>query len=85
MIATGVTTTVRDFVRMAFNEVGVKLQFIGQGPKEIAKVLECSNQDYQVPKGQIVLAVDPQYYRPTEVDLLIGDATKAKKTTGLGP
>jgi len=46
---------------MAFNEVGVKLQFIGQGPNEIAKVLECSNQDYQVPKGQIVLAVDPQY------------------------
>ncbi len=82
VIATGITTTVRDFVRMAFREVGVELEFEGQGVNEVAKVKSCSHPDYQLPEGKTVLCVDPAYYRPTEVDLLIGDPTKAKEKLG---
>src|SRR5690349_9894259 len=76
VIATGVTTTVREFVRMAFAEVGVTIAFKGQEEKETGIVVSCSNPDFQLPAGKEVIAVDPKYYRPTEVDLLIGDATK---------
>ena len=85
VIATGVTTTVRDFVRMAFSEVGIELEFEGEGVHEKAKVVGCSNPEYQVEIGQEVLAVDPDYFRPTEVDLLIGDASKAKEKLGWVP
>ncbi|MBO6517694.1 MAG: GDP-mannose 4,6-dehydratase, partial [Bacteroidia bacterium] len=85
VIATGVTTTVRDFVIMAFSEVGIKLEFSGKDDSEIAKVAESTNPEYPVEVGQTVLAVDPKYYRPTEVDLLIGDASKAKKQLGWEP
>ncbi|MCO4819836.1 MAG: GDP-mannose 4,6-dehydratase [Bacteroidetes bacterium] len=85
VIATGVTTTVRDFVKMAFAEVGVELEFIGKGVNEIAKVLSSQNSNYPIAKGQVVLAVDKEYFRPTEVDLLIGDATKAKDKLGWVP
>ena len=78
VIATGVTTTVRDFVRMAFEEVGIELAFEGEGVDEIGKVLQCNNPDYNIQIGQEVLAIDQEYFRPTEVDLLIGDASKAK-------
>jgi len=82
VIATGVTTTVRDFVKMAFREVGVELEFEGKGVDEIGRVVSCSNPEYQIPAGKAVLRVDPSYYRPTEVDLLIGDPTKAKEKLG---
>ncbi|MGB1216455.1 MAG: GDP-mannose 4,6-dehydratase, partial [Saprospiraceae bacterium] len=82
VVATGVTTTVRDFVKMSFKEVGIELEFTGEGEAEVAKIVKCSNPDYQLPIGQEVVAVDPRYYRPTEVELLIGDPTKAKEKLG---
>lgn len=82
VIATGVTTTVRDFVKMSFAEVGIDLSFEGKGVDEVAKVAKCNNDEYQLAKGQVVLKIDPRYYRPTEVDLLIGDPTKSKETLG---
>lgn len=78
VIATGVTTTVRDFVKMSFAEVGITLTFEGEGADERAYVAACSHPDYQVEIGKEVLAVDSKYFRPTEVDLLIGDPTKSK-------
>jgi len=82
VIATGVTTTVRDFVKMAFDYIDVELEFKGEGINETASVKSCNNPDYQIPVGQEVLAVDPAYFRPTEVDLLVGDPTKAKEKLG---
>ena len=82
VIATGITTTVRDFIRMSFAEVGIELAFSGEGENEVATVVSCSNPLYQVPVGQEVVAVDPRYFRPTEVELLIGDPTKAKEKLG---
>ena len=85
VIATGKTTTVRDFVKMAFNEVGIELEFKGKGIDEKGFIKSCSNPNYQIEIGQEVLAVDPRYFRPTEVELLIGDATKAKEKLGWTP
>ncbi len=82
VVATGVTTTVRDFVKMAFREIGVELAFKGEGEKEVGVVVSSSNPDYQLQEGKEVVAVDPRYYRPTEVELLIGDPTKAKEKLG---
>jgi GDPmannose 4,6-dehydratase len=78
VIATGVTTTVRDFIKLAFLEVGITLKFEGEGVNEHAIVLACANPEYQVEIGKEVVAVDERYFRPTEVDLLIGDPTKCK-------
>lgn len=77
VIATGVTTSIRDFVRLAFAEVGVELAFEGEGVNEIGVVVSATNPDYQIAIGQPVVAVDSRYFRPTEVDLLLGDPTKA--------
>ena len=85
VISTGVTTTVRDFIKMAFREVGVELEFSGNDVNEIAKVVSSSNPEYAFTIGQIVLKIDPTYFRPTEVDLLIGDNTKAKTKLGWTP
>lgn len=85
VIATGVTTPVRDFIRMAFAELGVELEFEGKGVDEVAKIKSCANSEYQLEKGKIVLRINPKYYRPTEVDLLIGDPGKAKKQLGWQP
>lgn len=85
VIATGVTTTVRDFVIMTFRELGIELKFSGEGVNEKAAVASCSNPNYQLPVGKEVVAVDPEYFRPTEVDLLLGDATKANKKLGWKP
>jgi len=82
VIATGKTTSVRDFVRLAFREVGVELEFNGIGINEKAFVLSCDNSCYQIEIGKEILSVDPSYFRPTEVDLLIGDSTKAKTKLG---
>ena len=82
VIATGTTTPVREFVRMSFAEVGIELEFKGEGVDEKGFVKFCSNPNYQVPIGKEVLAVDAKYFRPTEVDLLIGDPTKAKTKLG---
>ncbi|MCP9749904.1 GDP-mannose 4,6-dehydratase [Ferruginibacter sp. HRS2-29] len=85
VIATGITPPVRDFVRMAFEEVGITLEFKGEGENETAVVVSCSEEKYQLPIGKEVVAVDKHYYRPTEVDLLIGDPTKAKTRLGWEP
>jgi GDPmannose 4,6-dehydratase len=77
VIATGVTTSIRDFVRMAFAEIGVELEFKGEGESEVGVVVSSSNPEFAVAVGKEVVAVDPRYFRPTEVDLLLGDPTKA--------
>jgi len=82
VIATGQTTTVRDFVTMAFKYAGIELEFKGTGVDEKAYVVSCSNPDYQVEIGSNVVSVDPKYFRPTEVDLLLGDPTKAETKLG---
>jgi GDPmannose 4,6-dehydratase len=85
VIATGVTTRVREFVRMAFKEVGIGLEFKGKDENETAVVVACNNPEFQVAIGKEVVAVDKRYYRPTEVDLLIGDPSKAQKQLGWKP
>ena len=85
VIATGVTTKVRDFVRLAFEEVGIEVAFKGVGVDEKAYVTACNHKDFQLEVGKEVLSVDPTYFRPTEVDLLIGDPTKAKEKLGWEP
>ncbi|MDE1191336.1 MAG: GDP-mannose 4,6-dehydratase [Arachidicoccus sp.] len=85
VIATGITTPVRDFVRMAFAEVGVELEFKGEGANEKAYVVASNNPEYAVEVGKEVVAVDPAYFRPTEVELLIGDPAKAKSKLGWEP
>jgi GDPmannose 4,6-dehydratase len=78
VIATGITTTIRDFIILAFKEVGIKIRFMGKGIKEKAYVVSASHPIFKLPVGTEVMAIDPKYFRPTEVDLLIGDPTKAK-------
>ena len=86
VLATGVTTYIRDFVRMAFAEVGVTLAFTGEGVNEVGTIAAIHQPENTAMKvGQVVVKVDPRYYRPTEVDLLIGDATKAKKKLNWSP
>jgi len=93
VIATGVTTPVRDFVRMAFEELGIYLEFKGEGAAETAvvdrldkaRLEELGLRDTPLQPGKVILEVDPAYYRPTEVDLLIGDATKARQQLGWTP
>jgi len=85
VLATGITTTVRDFVSMSFAEAGVELEFKGEGIDEKAFVTKCSNPDYQLPIGKQVVGIHPRYFRPTEVDLLIGDPAKANTKLGWYP
>jgi GDPmannose 4,6-dehydratase len=85
VIATGVTTHVRDFVKMAFAEVGITIEFKGEGVDEKGYVVNSSNAEFQVAEGTEVVAVDPKYFRPTEVELLIGDPTKSKTKLGWKP
>ena len=85
VIATGKTTTVREFVRMAFSEVGIELAFKGAGVYEKGTVVKCNNPEFQLKTGKEILSIDPAYFRPTEVDLLIGDPTKAKEKLGWVP
>lgn len=82
VIATGVTTTVRDFIKMSFAEVGIELEFEGEGVNEIARISKCLDKNYQLKQGTVVLKIDPKYFRPTEVELLIGDPTNAKEKLG---
>lgn len=85
VIATGRTTTVRDFVIMAFKEIGVELEFVGEGKEEKGIIKFCKNPSFNLETGKEVVCIDPHYYRPTEVDLLIGDASKAKNKLGWVP
>lgn len=85
VIATGRTTTIRDFVKMAFRHIGVELEFSGEEINEVAKIKSCSNSEYKLEIGKEVISIDKKYFRPTEVDLLVGDASKAKKKLGWEP
>ena len=82
VIATGTTTTIRDFVKMAFSYIGIELEFTGKGINEKATIFKCNNPSYQLEIGKEILSIDPKYFRPTEVDLLVGDPTKAKTKLG---
>lgn len=84
VLATGITTEIRDFVRMAFAEVGIELGFRGEAENEEGFVV-ANTGTYDVEIGKVVVKVDPRYYRPTEVDLLIGDPTKANTKLGWKP
>jgi GDPmannose 4,6-dehydratase len=77
VIATGITTPVRDFVKMSFAEVGIVVEFKGEGVEEKGYVVTANNPEFQVEVGREVVSVDAEYFRPTEVELLIGDPTKA--------
>jgi GDPmannose 4,6-dehydratase len=85
VLATGVTTPVREFVRMSFRQIGVELEFKGREEREVGIVSSSSHPEFQLPVGKEVVAVDPKYYRPTEVDLLIGDPSKAHSKLGWKP
>ncbi|MCX8489855.1 MAG: GDP-mannose 4,6-dehydratase, partial [Cyclobacteriaceae bacterium] len=85
VIVTGVTTTVREFIIKAFKELGVTLQFSGEGINETAVVVKADNKDFKVTEGQEVVKIDAKYFRPTEVELLIGDSAKAKSKLGWKP
>ncbi len=85
VIATGQTTSVRDFVRLAFEEVGVELAFDGNDENEVGVVTASYHPDFPVQVGATVVAIDPRYYRPTEVDILIGDPSNAMKKLGWKP
>lgn len=85
VIATGITTRVRDFARLSFAELGIELAFEGEGKDEQGSVVACHHPEFQVPVGTVVVKVDPNYFRPTEVDLLIGDPTKANTKLGWKP
>ena len=84
VIATGTTTEVLEFVRKAFAEVGIEIEFIGEGIQEKGVIKSC-NGDYKLEKGKVVVEVDSGYFRPTEVDLLLDDSTKARQKLGWKP
>ena len=84
VLATGITTEIREFVRQAFAEAGIEVAFRGKDENEEGYIVK-NNGDYKVKEGAVVVKVDPRYFRPTEVDLLIGDATKAKEKLGWTP
>ena len=89
VIATGRTSSIRDFIRMVFECVGVKIAFTGKGADEKGVIEEIDSsklseftKEIKIKKGQVVISVDPRYFRPTEVDILLGNPEKAKKTLG---
>jgi len=84
VLATGITTSIREFVRMAFAEIGLELEFTGKDEQEIGKV-KSNSGPYPVAVGTVVIKVDARYYRPTEVDLLVGDPSKAMAKLGWKP
>jgi len=93
VIATGITTTVREFIKMAFLELGIEVEFSGKDQNEKGVIIDIDEQKVSelglnpdaLRFGQTVVKVDPKYFRPTEVDLLIGDASKAKQKLGWQP
>jgi len=84
VLATGVTTTIRDFVKMSFAELGIELGFKGKNEDEEGYIIK-NNGEYKLEEGAVVVKVDPKYFRPAEVDTLLGDASKAKKKLGWEP
>lgn len=85
VIATGISTQIREMLQLAFSEVGMQIGFTGSGSGEKAIVEKCNDPKFQLPVGKVVVEVDKRYFRPTEVDLLIGDPSKAKEKLGWEP
>ena len=93
VIATGKTTSVRDFIIMSFNEAGIQISFKGKGVKEkgiiekidLSKIKKIGIENFKLKKGDELISIDKKYFRPTEVNLLKGDATKAKEKLGWIP
>ena len=85
VLATGKTTSVRDFIKMSFAEVGIEVAFKGSGIEEHGYIVKCHNPSYNLPVGQTIITIDPKYFRPAEVELLVGDASKAKDILGWEP
>jgi GDPmannose 4,6-dehydratase len=85
VIATGITTEIRQMLKIAFGAAGIELAFEGSGEAETGIVVKCENPKYQLEQGKVVVAVDSRYFRPTEVDMLIGDPSKAKQKLGWEP
>jgi GDPmannose 4,6-dehydratase len=85
VLATGITTTVREFITKAFGQLGATLDFTGKGVNEQAVIVKAENPEYAFKKGQVVMKIDPEYFRPTEVELLIGNPAKAKTKLGWTP
>ncbi len=82
VIATGITTSVREFVKLAFGYMGIELEFSGEGLEEVGRVKSCSNPKFKLEQGKEVVGIHPRYFRPAEVDILIGDASKAREKLG---
>ena len=85
VLATGITTSVREFARMCFAELGIEIEFRGTGVDEKGFVVKCNDAQYSLPEGKEVVSINPRYFRPTEVEELIGDATKAREKLGWKP
>lgn len=85
VIATGISTSVRDFVKLAFQHAGIEIEFQGKEKKEKGIVVNVSSPEYKIEKGDVVVEIDERYFRPTEVDNLLGDATKAREKLGWAP
>jgi GDPmannose 4,6-dehydratase len=85
VLATGITTSIRDFIKLAFGNLGIEIEFSGKGLDEKGIITACNNNNYQVPVGKEVIKINPRYFRAAEVDYLIGDATKAKQKLGWQP
>ncbi len=85
VLATGITTTIREFVQLAFSEIGVEVAFSGEGIYEKGVVARSKHPEYQLEEGREIVAVDPRYFRPTEVAHLIGDPSKARQVLGWEP
>jgi GDPmannose 4,6-dehydratase len=82
VIATGVTTEIREMLKIAFEEAGIEIEFKGKGEEEKGYVVKCENPRYQLRIGQTIVEIDKRYFRPTEVELLIGDPSKAREKLG---
>jgi GDPmannose 4,6-dehydratase len=85
VIATGVTTTVKEFIIKTFARLGITIEFSGEGLEEKGVITKTTNPEFKVKIGQEIVKIDPRYFRPTEVELLIGDPSKAKSVLGWSP
>jgi GDPmannose 4,6-dehydratase len=85
VISTGQTTEVRDFIYRAFKELGVEIGFQGSGINESGYIKSCNNPEFRLTEGKVVTKIDEKYFRPSEVDILVGDSSKARKNLGWQP
>jgi len=85
VLATGIATSVKDFAKLCFAEAGIEIEFKGHGVDEKGFIKKCLKEKYQLPIGKEIIVINPKYFRPTEVDVLIGNATKARTKLGWVP